>query len=46
MYRCSVILTSLGEHVVQVHTSSYRTSVSSPYSILYVRRDFSSDGIQ
>lgn len=46
MYRCSVMLTSLSEHIVQVHTSSYRTSVSSPYNILYVRKYFTSDGIR
>lgn len=45
MCRCSVVLISLGEYMVQVHTGSYRTSVSSSYSMLYLRIDFNNNGV-
>ena len=42
---CSVVLSSLGEYIAQVQTSSYRASVYYPNSILYLRRDFTNGGV-
>lgn len=42
---CFVVLSSLDEYIAQVQTSSYRTFVYYPNSILYLRRDFTNSGV-
>jgi len=42
---CSLVLSSLGEYVAQVQTSSGRTIVCHPNSILHLRRDVTDGGV-